>query len=153
VRFLKQPIATKTIAVTEANDGDFDLIRVDHAGPPDVLLFDAQIDRMDVRDLALAYADADAEPDLMVLAETATGTELTVFLDLVFTDPATSKVPIKATLPSGRNLLAVGNFDGNAATPEQIFALSTTGAVVGCYHVVPGAPQSCIVTCDLSACP
>ncbi|MEO8699294.1 MAG: VCBS repeat-containing protein [Kofleriaceae bacterium] len=153
VRFLREPLDMAMLAVTEANEGDFDLVRVEATGPPEVMLFPADIDRMNVRDLALANVDDSPGVDFVVLAQTSVNMQLTVFRDLVLADPASAKVAIQASLPLAANLLAVGNFDGEASTPDQILVLSTTGATATCHHVVAGAPQACVVPCDVAECP
>jgi hypothetical protein len=59
------------------------------------------------------------------------------------------------TLPLTSNFLAVGDFDGTAATPDTILVLSTTAnrSIGICRHVVPNITGPCIVACDVTTCP
>ena len=54
------------------------------------------------------------------------------------------------TIPIGYHMLAVGDFDGNPATPDQILVLSATISEVPakCYELLTG----CLAVCGVGHC-
>lgn len=157
IRHRRALVAGQTIVATESATG-FDLVRVSDTGSPSVLelqapdVIDESINR---HDLALAQIDDDTDLDLVALVSTSSTAMLWVYPKLTFGPAVTAQSPISLSLPLGTNILAVGDFDGSAATPDQILALtsSVSSRLGSCYQVLPGSPTPCIAACGSTSCP
>lgn len=156
-RFARAPVAAAALGATTQPDG-FDLIRTDVAGAVTVGRLPMVIPGNYVpEDLAFGDVNGNGIIDLVALFRTNSAPEVVIHLDLgldFMTGPS-SAATVRRTIGAGSNVLAVGDFDGQPATPDQVLALTTAidGDLGACYHVVAGSPAACLVACGDTACP
>ena len=161
LRELREPVGADlnlgiTAAGTVALDG-FDLIIVpDAAGmaPSVVHASDPSLSGYTVRDYALGHVDADNQVDAILVVQSLTTVELRVYLDVPMSGTPLL-TPLKTVVGQSPSIVAVGDFDGATTSPDTIRLFSTTPgmAAPACYHVLPGASGSCLVTCGVTTCP
>ncbi|MBP9203708.1 MAG: hypothetical protein KBG28_07085 [Kofleriaceae bacterium] len=161
VRWLREPVGADlnlgiTAAGTVALDG-FDLIIVpDAAGmaPSVVHASDPSLSGYTVRDYALGHVDADNQVDAILVVQSLTTVELRVYLDVPMSGTPLL-TPLKTVVGQSPSIVAVGDFDGATTSPDTIRLFSTTPgmAAPACYHVLPDAAGSCLVTCGVTTCP
>ncbi|MGE0401664.1 MAG: hypothetical protein AB7T06_33490 [Kofleriaceae bacterium] len=151
---------SETLAVAPVEQVGYDVITYDRAGGIVVRLISASSDAAGRTMQDLIFEFVGGEPDmidLVAMLESNTASELVVYPDVDLDNPTiATPSPVKLTLARGTNALAIGNFDGNAATPEQIVAFSTSpgGTLGACYQYVSASPLPCLKPCGAAAtCP
>lgn len=141
------------VAVTQDNGG-FDIITYDGTTTRVRRLAGGnELDGGTFEDLAFGNLDGDTSLDLVALVSNNSAAKLVIYRNLVFgTNTVTSASAKFITLPKSHNILAVGDFDGDATTPDSILALQTsvTGPLGRCVHFV--AESACLAECGSTTC-
>ncbi|MDX2089232.1 MAG: hypothetical protein SFX73_15355 [Kofleriaceae bacterium] len=144
---------SELVAATQASGG-FDIITYDGTAPRvRRLQAGSELDGRTHEDIAFGNLDGDTSLDLVALVSNNSAAQLIVYRNLVFgTDTITATAPRSITLPKSHNILAVGDFDGNASTPDTILALQTgvNGSLGRCLHFV--VANACLAECS-ATCP
>jgi hypothetical protein len=155
-RFAKQPVdiggVMTTIGATQRSPFGYYIMRIDgpFAKPPTVQEFQTGPDPSGSIDIAIAFVDANPAPDFIGLTIDDMDVVLQVSPNLDFTLAqvrADSLVERRITNAATNDygILAVGDFDGVASTPDQILMISSAPGVnpALCFQLTAGQLVPC----------
>ena len=151
VRFAKRPIDGGSLGLEyDANSGLQAIQIIGTANEPAVFK-QLEVPSNFPLDFAIASLDGNARPDIVVLKPDAAGVSqfLTVYPNFTLSPFHVDSAQTVA-IPPGYHMLAVGDFDGNPATPDQILVLSGTISEIPakCFELQP----ACLAVCGVGHC-
>ncbi|MCX5746728.1 MAG: hypothetical protein NT062_30000, partial [Proteobacteria bacterium] len=151
VRFARHPIDGGSLGVMDDPNSGFQATQI--VGSANESPTFAQLESPTVfpLDFALGSLDGITRPDVAILRADGSGNSsfLSVYPNLTVSPYHVDSIQAVA-LPAGYTMLAVGDFDGNPSTPDQILVLSKTIAELPerCYELQP----TCLAACGVGHC-
>ena len=155
-RFAKRPVniggELTTIGATQRSPNGYYIMRIDGVfpKPPTVEPFTTGPDPSGSADIAIAFIDSNPAPDFIGITIDDMDAVLQVSPNLDFTlSSVRADSLVEARITGGANdeygILAVGDFDGVASTPDQILVISTTPGThpAKCFQLSAGALVPC----------